>query len=312
MPKATTPQLTPLTLIETSASYLINTSPFLTRSHLSPNLAITVFVSFAVSVHTSIPKQLPPSPLPLFTPSSTTATLLITTCPSLRSPGSNRSRTLLHVLLSNVKAPKSSHITPILWSMHWLKITERIEYKLLSLTYKVLTTTQPSYLHNLITVQPPCSTRSSSLVTLARPSTSSSLQITDHTFPYASPCLWNELPPSHCQQRTNLSNSDSPSSLSGTFSIGSIDTPHSSSIAPSLFHSRLKPSLFCKSFPTQPSFSSAKLIPRIPWTVYRYFRAYLFVVFCSQLFSCWFHAVDQSDSCRLLIARQNSISYRIV
>ena len=59
-----------------------------------------------------------------------------------------------------------------------LKITERIEYKLLSLTYKVLTTTQPSYLHILITVQPPRSTRSSSLVTLARPSTSSSLRIT--------------------------------------------------------------------------------------------------------------------------------------
>jgi len=54
-----------------------------------------------------------------------------------------------------VKAPKSSHITPILRSLHWLKITERIEYNLLSLTYKVLTTTQPSYLHNLITVQPP-------------------------------------------------------------------------------------------------------------------------------------------------------------
>jgi len=41
---------------------------FLTRSHLSPNLAITIFVSFAVTVHTSIPKQLSPSPLPLFTP----------------------------------------------------------------------------------------------------------------------------------------------------------------------------------------------------------------------------------------------------
>ena len=27
-----------------------------------------------------------------------------------------------------VEAPKSSHITPILWSLHWLKITERIEY----------------------------------------------------------------------------------------------------------------------------------------------------------------------------------------
>jgi len=90
-----------------------------------------------------------------------------------------------------VKARKSSHITPILSSLHWLKITERIEYKLLSLrpTYKVLTTTLPSYLHNLITVQPPRSTRSS-LVTLdARPSTSSSLRITDRSFQYTSPRL---------------------------------------------------------------------------------------------------------------------------
>jgi len=52
-----------------------------------------------------------------------------------------------------VKAPKSCHITPILHSLHWLKITERIEYKILSLTHKVLTTAQPSYLHHLITVQ---------------------------------------------------------------------------------------------------------------------------------------------------------------
>jgi len=39
-----------------------------------------------------------------------------------------------------MKAPKSCHITPILRSLPWLRITERIEYKLLSLTYKVLTT----------------------------------------------------------------------------------------------------------------------------------------------------------------------------
>ena len=51
-----------------------------------------------------------------------------------------------------VKAPKSSHITPILRSLHWLKINERIEYKLLSLTYKVLTTSQPDYLHSLWTL----------------------------------------------------------------------------------------------------------------------------------------------------------------
>jgi len=42
-----------------------------------------------------------------------------------------------------VKASKSCHITPILRSLHWLMITERIEYKFLSLTYKILITTQP-------------------------------------------------------------------------------------------------------------------------------------------------------------------------
>ena len=89
-----------------------------------------------------------------------------------------------------------SHHSYILRSLHWLKITERIEYKLLSFTYKVLTTTQPPYLHNLISVQPNRNTRSPYHVTLARPSTSSSLRITDRTFRYASPCLWNQLPSS--------------------------------------------------------------------------------------------------------------------
>ena len=130
--------------------------------------------------------------------------------------------------------------SPIFRSLHRLTITERIECKLLSLTYKVLTTTQPSYLHNLITVQPPRSTRSSSLVTFARPSTSSFLRITDRSFQYASPSFWNQLPASLRQLHTNLSNSDSPSSLTGTSSIGPSDSPLSSSITPSLFHSRLK------------------------------------------------------------------------
>jgi len=77
-----------------------------------------------------------------------------------------------------VKAPES-HITPILRSLHWLKINERIEYKLLSLTYRVLTTSHPDYLHNLISVQSISRTRSSSLVTLAQLPVSSSLQITN-------------------------------------------------------------------------------------------------------------------------------------
>jgi len=54
------------------------------------------------------------------------------------------------------RMPKSFHITPVVKSLHWLKINERIKYKLISLTYKVLTTNQPQYstiwfLFNLVT-----------------------------------------------------------------------------------------------------------------------------------------------------------------
>jgi len=173
-----------------------------------------------------------------------------------------------------VKASKSSHITPILLSLHWFNITERIEYKLLSLTYKVLSTTQPSYLHNLITVQPPRSTRSSSLIALARPSTSSSLRITDRSFLYAFPYLWNQLPAFFHQPRTNVSNSASPSSLSDTSSISSVNSPH---------------------------------IIHHPFTL----SILTVLVFLFSTVSCWFPAVYQSESCRLLNARQNSISFRI-
>jgi len=65
-----------------------------------------------------------------------------------------------------VKAPKSTHITPILKSLHRLKVNQHIEYR---------------------------STRSSSVVTLSRPPTISSLKITDRSFRYASPRLWNQL-----------------------------------------------------------------------------------------------------------------------
>ena len=147
-----------------------------------------------------------------------------------------------------VKAPKSSHITPILRSLHWLKINERIEYKLLSLTYKVLKTSQPDYLHNLTSVQSTCRTRSSSLiVTLARPSVSSSLQITNRSFTYASAYMWNQIPSSfrqphsvHCPPGSphpaHITSSQSPPSLS-------------SPITASTFHSRLKTHLFHKPFP---------------------------------------------------------------
>jgi len=96
-----------------------------------------------------------------------------------------------YLALVVTRTPKSFHITPVLKFLYWLKINERIKYKLLSLTYKVLTTNQAQYLHNSVQ---PCSTLSSSMVTHARPPTRSSLKIKNRCFRYAAPCLWNELP----------------------------------------------------------------------------------------------------------------------
>jgi len=113
-----------------------------------------------------------------------------------------------------------SSLTPLLKSLHWLKINQRIEYEILSLTYKVLTTAQPDYLRNLISVDSPhIETRSSSSDTISRPSSSSSLKITDHSLRYASSCLWNKPPASFRQPNPDhsFSHSSQPNSLKALF-----------------------------------------------------------------------------------------------
>jgi hypothetical protein len=57
------------------------------------------------------------------------------------------------------KTPKFLHISPILKSLHWLKIILRIQCK-------VLHSGHPSYLHSLLSLKRNCSTRSFSLFTL--------------------------------------------------------------------------------------------------------------------------------------------------
>ena len=48
--------------------------------------------------------------------------------------------------------------------------------------------------YSLIYIQPHRSTRSSDVVTLSRPPSSSSLKVSNRSFRHASPCLWNQLP----------------------------------------------------------------------------------------------------------------------
>jgi len=162
-------------------------------------------------------------------------TVILSTINSLiiNYPVSRRSRTLYD-------------ITPILCSLHWLRINKRIEYKLLPLTYKVLTITKPPYLHNLISVPCPRSTRSSSVVTLAQSPSSSSLKITDRSFRYASLFLWNQLPLSLCQPHSGTTSSTSDSPIPSPITSSSFVSPLCSSITPSLLHSWFTSYLFHK------------------------------------------------------------------
>ena len=87
-------------------------------------------------------------------------------------------------------------------------------------------------------------------VTLARPSVSSSLQITNLTnrsFTYASSYLWNQLPSSFRQPHSVRCppGSPHPAHITSSQSPPSLSSP----ITASTFHSRLKTHLFHKSFP---------------------------------------------------------------
>ena len=103
-------------------------------------------------------------------------------------------------------------------SPHYNKYNLKYIFLFLSFAYKVLTTSKPSYLNNPISVQPPCSTRSSSAVTLSRPPTIFSLKITDRSFRYASSHLWNKLPDSLRQPRQSCLDSPPHSLVSSSMS----------------------------------------------------------------------------------------------
>jgi len=86
------------------------------------------------------------------------------------------------------------HITPVLKSLHWLKIKERIKFKVLALTYKALHFNRPTYIFNLLHITQRQTTRSASSLTLARPSVLSGRKIIDRSFEFFAPQLWNSLP----------------------------------------------------------------------------------------------------------------------
>src|SRR6218665_4093631 len=154
------------------------------------------------------------------------------------------------------RTPRLHHITPVLKSLHWLKIPERIHFKVLSLTNKPPQSSQPTYLRELFTIQPTHSTRSSSCLTLSRPPVTSRLTFSKRAISVTAPRLWNDLPP---ELRTF--SLPPPSSLQ----IIKHHLQHAPlSVTPWAFHSKLKSHLFKLSFPDSPDSFSPHSPPKLP------------------------------------------------
>ena len=67
--------------------------------------------------------------------------------------GCRKFRTQLHDL--SVRAKKLDHVQPILQSLHCLPIRARIQYKLSTLCFNVITGTEPQYLSELLHLYTP-------------------------------------------------------------------------------------------------------------------------------------------------------------
>ena len=116
---------------------------------------------------------------------------------------------------------RSDHITDALVCLHWLRVPERVQYKIAVLVYKVLHGLAPQYLGplNYVADLPGCRPiRSAGTNRLAVPPVKLTT-ITNQAFPVVGPRTWNDLP-------DDVTSAESSSTL----------------------HQRLKTRLFTKSF----------------------------------------------------------------
>ena len=93
------------------------------------------------------------------------------------------------------KTARHDHISPVLKDLHWLPVQQRIQFKILTLTFKALHNLAPEYIKNLLQVyKPGRNLRSqSSSIRLVLPK-SRTMTYGDRCFASAAPKLWNELP----------------------------------------------------------------------------------------------------------------------
>ena len=89
---------------------------------------------------------------------------------------------------------KCDYITPILFHLHWLPVSEQINFKILLLTFKALHQQSPTYIQDLITrYLPSRSLRSPSTLSL-NPVSFNLKTYGSRAFAVSTPKLWNKLP----------------------------------------------------------------------------------------------------------------------
>ena len=83
----------------------------------------------------------------------------------------------------------------MLKSLYWLKIPEHIHFKVRSLTYNCMQSSQSTYIRELFTIQQTSYTWSSSYFTLYRSPVTSKLLFSNWAISITAPRLCNDLPP---------------------------------------------------------------------------------------------------------------------
>ena len=104
---------------------------------------------------------------------------------TLRQLQSIQNRACATILGLKKREPKTEHLK----NLHWLKVQERIEFKILLMTYKALNGLAPSYISELIHYNPMSGSRSPSLKTYI-----SKTSYGDRAFMCCAAKLWNGLP----------------------------------------------------------------------------------------------------------------------
>ena len=90
---------------------------------------------------------------------------------------------------------KSDHVTPLLISLHWLPVKQRVKYKIAMLCHKILTTNEPAYLRELLRNNDnKRNTRSLSDITLLSIPRTKLITYGDRCFEYSGHLIWNSIP----------------------------------------------------------------------------------------------------------------------